>query len=53
MTKEQTKTVQLLYVEDDDIARENGIEYLENYFEHITSASNAIEALQAYEKKLF
>lgn len=53
MTKEQTKTVQLLYVEDDDIARENGIEYLENYFEHITSASNAIEALQAYEKNYF
>ena len=25
--------IKVLYVEDDEIARENGIEYLENYFD--------------------
>jgi two-component system, OmpR family, response regulator VanR len=38
----------VLYVEDDEVARENGIEYLENYFNTIYSASNAIEALKLY-----
>ena len=37
-------------MEDDEIARENGIEYLENYFELIYDASDAIKALQLYEK---
>ena len=53
MQKDDTKNIKILYVEDDDIARENGVEYLENYFDHIVEASNAIEALQLYEKELF
>jgi len=42
--------IKVLYVEDDEIARENGIEYLENYFEYIYEASNALTALKLYEK---
>ena len=42
--------IKILYVEDDDIARENGVEYLENYFDTIYEASNASIAFQIYEK---
>ncbi|WP_122893771.1 response regulator transcription factor [Arcobacter peruensis] len=42
--------IKVLYVEDDEIARENGIEYLENYFEYIYEASDALSALKLYEK---
>ena len=42
--------IKVLYVEDDEIARENGIEYLENYFENIYEAGDAISALKLYEK---
>ncbi len=48
MEKLATKNLHVLYVEDDDVARENGIEYLENYFEHIYSASDAFEGLKLY-----
>ncbi|QKF72736.1 two-component system response regulator [Aliarcobacter faecis] len=44
------ENIKILYVEDDDIARENAIEYLENFFTHIYEASNAVSALQIYEK---
>lgn len=44
------KTIKILYVEDDEIARENGIEYLENYFDIIYDASNGLEALALYDK---
>jgi two-component system, OmpR family, response regulator VanR len=50
MLRKYYKNVKILYVEDDEIARENGIEYLENYFENIYEASDAIKALQLYEK---
>lgn len=50
MIKNKYKNIKILYVEDDEIARENGIEYLENFFEHIYEASDAIIALQLYEK---
>ena len=42
------ENIKILYVEDDDIARENGIEYLENYFTHIYEANNALTALKLY-----
>lgn len=42
--------IKVLYVEDDDITRENGVEYLENYFENIYEASDALSALKLYEK---
>lgn len=35
MLKEEYKNIKVLYVEDDDIARENGVEYLENFFDEI------------------
>ena len=50
MLNKYYKNIKILYVEDDEIARENGIEYLENYFELIYDASDAIKALQLYEK---
>ena len=37
-------------MEDDEIAKENGIEYLENYFDTIYAASNGLEALHLYDK---
>jgi two-component system, OmpR family, response regulator VanR len=48
MDKSATKNLHVLYVEDDDVARENGIEYLENYFDHIHAASDAFEGLKLY-----
>jgi DNA-binding response OmpR family regulator len=50
MIKKLYKNIKILYVEDDEIARENGLEYLENFFENIYEASDAIKALQLYEK---
>ncbi len=50
MLKNKYKNIKILYVEDDEIARENGVEYLENFFEQIYQASDAIKALQMYEK---
>ena len=50
MLKNINKNIKILYVEDDKIARENGIEYLQNFFEQIYEASDAIKALQLYEK---
>ena len=44
------KNIKILYVEDDEIARENGVEYLENFFEIIYESSDAINALKLYEK---
>ncbi len=46
-----TKNIKVLFVEDDDIARQNGVEYLENYFGFVFEASNALEALKLYEKE--
>ena len=50
MTKKLYKNIKILYIEDDEIARENGLEYLENFFENIYEARDAIIALQLYEK---
>ena len=50
MLKGINKNIKILYVEDDDITRENGIEYLQNYFENIYEANNAITALKLYER---
>ena len=50
MLKNSYKNIKILYVEDDEIARENGVEYLQNFFETIYEASDAIVALQLYEK---
>lgn len=40
----------ILYVEDDEITRENAIEYLNEKFETILEAKDAFEALSLYEK---
>ena len=50
MLKNINKNIKILYVEDDEIARENGVEYLQNFFEQIYESSDAIKALQLYEK---
>ncbi|MCV6607538.1 MAG: response regulator [Campylobacterales bacterium] len=39
-----------LYVEDDPVARENGIEYLESYFEKVYEASDGVEGLKLYQQ---
>lgn len=49
MLKDINKNIKILYLEDDDITRENAVEYLENYFEKIYEADNAISALKLYE----
>ncbi|MGE4399745.1 MAG: response regulator transcription factor [Campylobacterales bacterium] len=45
-----SKNIKLLYVEDDDIARENGVEYLSDYVGAIYEASDAASALVLYEE---
>ncbi|MFT5660415.1 MAG: two-component system response regulator VanR [Sulfurimonas sp.] len=50
MEKSLNSSLAILYVEDDSIARENGVEYLENYFHNIYEAPDAISALKLYEK---
>lgn len=50
MGEATNKNIKLLYVEDDDIARENGVEYLSNYFENIYEAPDALAAMKLYEK---
>ncbi|WP_419764917.1 MAG: response regulator [Arcobacter sp.] len=42
--------IKILYVEDDEITRENGIEYLENYFEHIYESKDGLDALKKFEQ---
>ncbi|WP_258238887.1 response regulator [Arcobacter sp. CECT 8985] len=42
--------MKILYVEDDEIARVNAVEFLEDYFESIYSAKDGLEALSLYEK---
>ena len=44
------KNLRVLVVEDEDIARENCVEFLEEYFENIYEASTALDALKLYEK---
>ncbi|PLY11273.1 MAG: DNA-binding response regulator [Arcobacter sp.] len=44
------KHIKILYVEDDEITRENGIEYLENYFEHIYESKDGLDALKKFEQ---
>ena len=44
------KNIKILVVEDDEIARENEVEYLQEYFENIYEAKDAIEALKIYEQ---
>lgn len=48
MSKQINKKIKVLYVEDDEITRENGVEYLENYFEQIFEANDALSALKLY-----
>lgn len=48
--KASNKNIKLLYVEDDDVARENGVEYLSDYFESVYEAPDAATALELYEE---
>ncbi len=49
----QTKNLQVLYVEDDKETQINTILILENFFHHITVASNGAEGLEAFNTKRF
>lgn len=46
----KTDNIKVLYVEDDDLARLNGVEFLENYFDTIYEAKDGLEALSLYKK---
>ncbi len=41
----------LLYVEDDEIIRENAVEYLRNYFKEVFQTKDGLEALAVYKEK--
>ena len=41
----------LLYVEDDEIIRENAVEYLCDYFKEVYQAKDGLEALEVYGAK--
>ncbi|RXJ65453.1 DNA-binding response regulator [Halarcobacter ebronensis] len=51
MEKMINEDIKVLIVEDDEIARENAVEYLQDYFSNIFEASNALDALKIYETK--
>ncbi len=42
------QNIKILFVEDDDIARENAVEYLSQMFDEVLEASNGLEAFQLY-----
>ncbi len=41
----------LLYVEDDEIIRQNAVEYLCDYFKEVYQAQDGMEALEVYQEK--
>lgn len=49
--KEYTKDMRVLYVEDDDIIKEEMTKFLERLFTVIDTASDGIEGLELYKKK--
>lgn len=50
MTTIKNDKIKILYVEDDDVTRENAIEYLENYFVNIYEAKDGLDALKEFEQ---
>lgn len=50
MTTIKNDKNKILYVEDDDVTRENAIEYLENYFVNIYEAKDGLDALKKFEQ---
>ena len=51
MSYEKYKNLKILYVEDDDLTRENTLEILVRKCENIFSAKNGLEGLAMYEKE--
>ncbi|WP_419770926.1 MAG: response regulator transcription factor [Candidatus Marinarcus sp.] len=45
----KTQDIKILFVEDDEIARENGVEYLRQSFKNVYEAKNGLEAMKLYE----
>jgi len=50
MKKEDFKNIKILYIEDDDLIRENALEYLNRYFDEVYEARDGLEALDIKEK---
>ncbi|MGP2656151.1 response regulator transcription factor [Malaciobacter sp. WC5094] len=50
MKNEKFKNIRLLYVDDEDLIRENAIEYLNRYFDEVYESRDGLEALQLIEK---
>jgi len=42
------QNIKILFVEDDDIARENAVEYLREKFQEVIEAKDGLEAWQLY-----
>lgn len=49
MKNEEFKNIKILYVDDEEIIRENAVEYLSRYFEKVYEAKDGIEALELIE----
>ena len=49
--KDKFLTLTLLYVEDDEIIRQNAVEYLSNYFKEVFQAKDGLEGFEIYKQK--
>lgn len=46
MDKKEFKNIKILYVEDEELIRENAVEYLRRYFDTVLEAKDGLEALE-------
>ena len=51
MKREEFKNIKILYVEDEDLIRENAISYLERLFDDVFEAKDGFEALEVIKKE--
>ncbi|NQY21945.1 MAG: response regulator, partial [Campylobacteraceae bacterium] len=51
MKREEFKNIKILYVEDEDLIRENAISYLKRLFDHVYEAKDGFEALEVIKKE--
>ena len=51
MKREEFKNIKILYVEDEDLIRENAISYLERLFDDVFEAKDGFEAFEVIKKE--
>ena len=49
--KSSLKNLTLLYVEDEEMIRQNAVEYLSRICNHVLEAKDGLEALKVYKKQ--